>query len=94
MELVMQLTFGLTTLNILLLFALLYVYGLNWLKLRSAFVSGLVLFTIIFLMQNIMSFYFYVTSMPYFVDMVSMHVFVLTLLQTAAFAVLNIISWK
>jgi len=90
----MKLTFFFIILNISFLFALFFVYAKNWLKLKSAFTSGLLLFTIIFLVQNITSVYFYITNMPYFVNMVSMHAFVLTILQTCAFLVMNIITWK
>jgi len=94
MEFVMQATFVLTTVNIILLLALTYVYGKNWAKFRSGFTAGLLVFTLAFLVQYVTSFYFYVTSMDYYVDMVSMHVFILTLLQTIGFAVLNAISWR
>lgn len=94
MELEMQATFVLTAINILLLLSLAYIYGRNWMKVKSSFASGLLLFTAIFLIQNLTSFYFYITEMPYFVEMVSMHVLILTILQTIAFVVLNTISWK
>jgi len=94
MEFVMKATFVLTIVNIILLFLLTYLYGKNWVKMRSTFTAGLLLFTVAFLVQYVMSFYFYVTSMDYYVDMVSMHVFVLTILHTVAFTVLNKISWS
>ena len=94
MEFLMKATFVLTLLNLVLLSALFFVYIKNWLKLKSAFTAGLLLFNIIFLIQNIMSVYFYLTNMTYFVNMISMHAFMLTALQTLAFVVLNIISWN
>jgi hypothetical protein len=94
MEFVMKATFVLTAVNVVLLLMLSFVYGRNWVKMRSTFTAGLLLFTLAFLAQYALSFYFYVTSMNYFVEMVSMHVFVLTLLQTIAFTVLNSISWS
>lgn len=94
MEFVMKATYVLTLVNIVLLLLLAYVYGKNWLRIRSGFTAGLLLFTIAFLAQYMMSFYFYVTSMDYFVEMVSMHVFIVTMLQTLAFAILNAISWR
>ncbi|MBI2546379.1 hypothetical protein HYV81_04320 [Candidatus Woesearchaeota archaeon] len=94
MELEMQATFALTGINILLLLSLAYIYGRNWMKVKTSFSTGLLLFTAIFLIQSITSFYFYMTEMPYFVEMVSLHVLILTVLQTIAFSVLNVISWK
>ena len=94
MDFVMKATFVLTIVNIVLLLALSYVYGRNWMKIRSKISAGLLLFTLAFLVQYLVSFYFYMTEMHFFVDMVSMHVFVLTVLQTIAFAILNGISWS
>ncbi len=94
MEAIMWATFALTLANIVLLLALMVVYGKNWTRMRSMFTAGLLVFTIAFLLQYVTSFYFYVTNMDYYVDMVSMHVFVLTLLQTVAFGVLNKLSWS
>ena len=90
----MKLTFVLTAINLLMLLALTYVYGKNWMRLRSGFTAGLLVFTLAFLAQYVTSFYFYVTNMDYYVHMVSMHVFILTLLQTIGFAVLNGLSWR
>ena len=94
MEFEMKATFVLTIINILLLLSLGYIYGRNWLRMKSSFSLGLLLFTIVFLIQYLTSFYFYIVNMPYFVEMVSLYVMILTGLQAIAFIVLNIISWK
>ena len=94
MEFEMQATFALTIVNIILLCILGYVYGRNWMKVKSAFTSGLLIFTAVMLLQYLMSFYFYTTGMEYFVEMASMHVLILTALHTIAFAVLTFISWS
>ena len=94
MEFEMQATFVLTIINIILLLILGWIYGTSWLKIKSSFTTGLLMFTLIFLLQNLTSFYFYVTEMPYFVDMVSMHVLILTSLQTLALVIMVAISWK
>lgn len=94
MELEMKLTFALTAVNVILLLALSYIYGRNWVRLKTSFSAGLLLFTLAFLVQYVMSFYFYVVNMHFYVDMVSRHVFALTVLQTIAFSILNGISWR
>ncbi len=94
MEWTMQATFVLTAVNVVLLLALCYVYGRNWARMKSSFSLGLLVFTVAFLAQYVCSLYFYITMMDFYVDMVSMHVFVLTLLQSVAFAALNFISWR
>ena len=94
MEAIMWATFVLTVVNIILLLALMYVYGKNWVRIRSMFTAGLLLFTVAFLLQYVTSFYFYITNMQEYVGMMSMHVFIITFLQTIAFAILNKLSWN
>lgn len=94
MELMMQATLVLTIVNVALLMALGVIYGRNWLDMRSPIGAGLLLFTLAFLAQYVTSLYMYIANMAYFVEMVSMHAFIVTALQTLAFAVLNIISWR
>ena len=94
MALLMSLTTWLTGANILLLLAILSVYYKNMLKMKSSFTAGLFLFASLFLLQNLVSFYFFFTMMPYFVDAVELHVFILTALQTTAFIILNWITWR
>lgn len=89
---------GLTTLlagvNAVLLLSILYVYVRNLFRSRTVFTIGLSLFAGLFLLQNLVSLYFFLTMTPYFVDAVELHVFILTLLQTLAFAIFNWITWK
>ncbi len=90
----MQITTLLTGVNIVLLLALLYVYLGNYMKLKSSFTLGLISFVALFLIQNVVSMYYYVTMMPYFVMAVETHVLILTVLQTAAFSVFNYLTYK
>ena len=94
MSLLKQVTTYLAIANCLLLTALLYVYGKNLLKVRTSFTAGLTLFIVLFLVENLVSLYFYSTNMPYYAAAVETHVFLLSLLQTVAFAIMNWISWK
>ena len=94
MTMIMQLTSILTSVSILLLLALLWIYWQNYRKLKSGFTLGLITFALIFLIQNLMSFYYFATMMPYFVDAVEMHVFLLSMLQSIAFAVMLWNAWK
>ena len=94
MALLMQLTMYLTGLNILLIIGLLYVYGRNLKKFKSLFTLGLFIFAALFLLQNIVSFYYYITMMPLYAQGLEMHVFIFTLLQALAFLVMNYITWK
>jgi len=94
MTIIMQATTALTFLSIALLAVLLRIYWQNYAKIKSKFTIGLMLFAGVFRVQNMVSFYFFVTMMPYFVQAVEMHVFLLSLLQSIAFSVMLWNAWK
>ncbi len=94
MEFGMQATFVLTAVNIVLLLLLTYVYGRSWMRMRTSFTAGLLLFTLAFLLQYGVSLYCYLTGIESFVEMAGLNALVVTGLQTIAFAILNIISWS
>lgn len=94
MALIMQLTMYLTGLNVLLVSGLLIIYGRNLKKFKSMFTLGLFMFAGLFLLQNLMSFYFYLTMMPLYAQGLEKHVFIFTLLQSIAFSIMTYITWK
>ena len=94
MAMLMKITTFLTSISTLLLLGLLYVYYNNLRKIKSKFTIGLFIFAILFLIQNIVSLYFYLTMMDYYASQVEVHVFILTLLQTIAFLILLKITWE
>lgn len=94
MAMLMNFTTTLTLISILLLLGLLYVYSKNLKKIKSKFTIGLFLFALLFLIQNLMSFYYYLTMMKYYAPEVEVHVFILTLLQTIAFGILLKLTWE
>ena len=91
---IMKLTAFLAAVSILLLLGLVYVYYKNLKSIRSKFTIGLFVFALLFLIQNIVSFYYYITMMSYYAPEVEIHVFILTLLQTLALSVLLKITWE
>lgn len=94
MEFIMNLTAWLTALNILLIVSLLIVYMKNVLRARSTFTIGLVLFALLFLVQNVVSLFFSLTMMPLYEQGVENFVLVLTSIHTIAFIILNVITWR
>ncbi|MBI2146819.1 hypothetical protein HYU22_05795 [Candidatus Woesearchaeota archaeon] len=85
---------ALTIISIMALLGLVYVYYKNLKKIKSKFTIGLLVFAILFLVQNVISLYFYVTRMEYYVPEVELHMFFLSLLQTLGFLVLLKITWE
>ncbi|MBI2647161.1 hypothetical protein HYW99_01675 [Candidatus Woesearchaeota archaeon] len=93
MAMLMGITTSLTAISTLLLIGLLYVYYKNLKKIKSKFTIGLFVFAVLFLLQNLVSLYFYLTMMYYYAPQVEVHVFIFSLLQTIAFLVLLKITW-
>ena len=94
MDTIMNLTTILTAVSSLSLLGLLYIYIKNLKNIKSKFTIGLLIFAVLFLLQNLISLYFYFTMTEYFVPQVEVHVFILTLLQTIAFLILLKITWE
>ena len=90
----MKVTATLTGISILLLLGMLYVYYKNFRTARSKFTIGLFIFAVLFLIQSLVSLYYYITMMDYYAPDVEVHAFILTLLQTIAFAILLKITWE
>ena len=87
-------SFVFSSINCILIMSLLYVYIKNAMKIKSFFTMGLLIFALLFLIQNIFSIYFYITMMPYYVDGVEYLGFIYSIIQTIAFTILNIITWR
>ena len=84
----------LTGISTLLLLGLLFIYYKNLKKIKSNFTIGLFIFALLFLIQNLVSLYYFITMMKYYAPEVEAHVFILTLLQAIGFAILLKITWE
>ena len=93
-SLIMNITTILAGISTLLLLGLLYVYSKSLKKIKSKFTAGLFIFALLFLIQNLVSLYYYITMMKYYSPEVEIHVFILTLLQAMGFAILLKITWE
>ena len=90
----MNATTVLTGISTIFLLGLLYVYYKNLKQAKSKFTIGLFLFALLFLAQNLVSLYYYITMMEYYAPEVEVHVFILTLLQAIGFMILLKITWE
>ena len=93
-SLIMNITTAITAVSTIFLLGLLYVYSKNLKKIKSRFTIGLLIFALLFLFQNLISLYYYITMMKYYAPEVEVHVFILTLLQAIGFLILLIITWE
>ena len=94
MAMLMNITTILTGISTLLLLGLLYVYYKNLKSIKSKFTIGLFIFAGLLLLQSLVSLYYYLTMMDYYVPAVEKHVFIFTLLQTVGFGILLKITWE
>ncbi|MBI2649697.1 hypothetical protein HYX04_00105 [Candidatus Woesearchaeota archaeon] len=94
MAMLMNITTILAVISVIALGMLLHIYIKNLKKIKSKFTIGLLVFALLFLLQNLVSLYYYLTMMKYYTPEVEVHVFILTLLQTIAFLILLKITWE
>ncbi|MBI2657954.1 hypothetical protein HYX08_04645 [Candidatus Woesearchaeota archaeon] len=94
MAMLMNLTTMMAVVSSIALAGLLHIYIRNLKKIKSNFTIGLFIFALLFLIQNLVSLYYYLTMMEYYSPEVELHVFILTLLQTIGFLVLLKITWE
>ncbi len=84
----------LTAIATVILVILLVIYARNLSKVKARFTWGLFIIALVWLVEKVMSLYYYVTMMDYYVPEVSTQVFLLSLLQTIALMVLLKITWE
>lgn len=93
MSWMMQATTLLTGTAVVLLLVLLGMYIKNILVVKSKLLWGLIIFIALFLVQNSVSLYYYLTMMDYYVPAVEPHMFIFSVAQTVAFGIMLWISW-
>jgi len=79
-----------STVNVLLLVGLLWIYAGSFKKVRAEFTAGLLFFAALFLVQNLISLYSFLTMFMYYAAGVTWLVLTITVVQTAG---LGIILW-
>ena len=76
--------------NVLLLLWLIWIYAGSFRKVRAEFTAGLLFFAALFLVQNLISLYSFLTMFMYYAADVTGIVLAITIVQTAG---LGIILW-
>jgi len=75
-------------LNVLLLIGFIVLYGNSFRKIQAQFTAGLIFFAALFLIQNLVALYSYLTMFMYYAEDLGPFVAVITVAQTAGLAVL------
>ena len=79
-----------SSINVLLLIGLIWIYASNFRKVRAQFTAGLFFFAALFLVQNLISLYSFLTMFMYYAAGVTGIVLAITVVQTAG---LGVILW-
>ena len=74
--------------NVLLLLGLIWVYGNAYRRIRAQFTAGLLFFTALFLVQNLLALYSFLAMFMYYAADVGGFVLAYTIVQTAGLIVL------
>lgn len=77
-----------STVNVLLLIGLIWIYASSFMKVRAQFTGGLIFFAALFLVQNLISLYSFLTMFMYYAADVTGIMLAITIVQTAGLAVI------
>jgi len=77
-----------SAINVLLLLALLWIYGSSFRKVKAEFTVGLLFFAALFLAQNLISLYSFLTMFMYYAAGITWIVLTITIVQTAGLAII------
>ncbi|MFQ6013062.1 MAG: hypothetical protein ACE5LS_05405 [Thermoplasmata archaeon] len=94
MSMLMYVSIGGAVANLLFVGALLYVYGTTYQRMRTGFTLGLLVFAGLFLLQNAVTLFSYLTSMSIYAAGVDLHVALFTWTQTLGLGVLLATTWR
>lgn len=83
-----QVTTALLALNIILLLVIIWFNGTSYMKVKAQYTVFLLIFSAIFLIENVTSLVFFVKNLELYIPKMATHVLVITGLQTVAFGCL------
>jgi hypothetical protein len=89
-EIMAQVAAFFSSINVLLLIGLIWIYASSFRKVRAQFTAGLLFFAALFLVQNLISLYSFLTMFMYYAAGVTGIVLAITVVQTAG---LGVILW-
>ncbi len=88
------LSLGINAINVIILGLLLYVYTKNYRHIKSKYNMGLVVFSLLFIIENIISIHLGIFSWPYFETVIITHIVIINMIQLLGLATLLYITWK
>jgi len=94
MEMMMESSLGLQVLNMVLLSVLIFFYVRNLMKFRSDMTTGLLVFAVFLLVQNVMGLFFGLSSLQSMTDDFENYVFFMNFMETIALLALFWVTWK
>ena len=88
------LSLGINIVNVIILGLLLSIYMKNYRHIKSKYNLGLLIFSLLFLAENLISVHLGIFSWPYFEDEIIFHIVLINIIQLSGLATLLHITWK
>ena len=88
------LSLGINIVNVIILGLLLNIYMKNYRHIKSKYNLGLLIFSLLFLAENVISVHLGIFSWPYFEDEIIFHIVLINIIQLFGLATLLHITWK
>jgi hypothetical protein len=88
------LSLGINLVNVIILAMLIYVYGKNYRHIKSSHNLGLLIFSLLFLAENLIAIHLGIFSWPYFQIDIIYHIMLINTVQLLGLFVLLKITWK
>lgn len=94
MEMVIETAFALQIINVVLLSGLISIYVRNFMKIKSNFTIGLLIFAGFLMVQNIVGIYLGIDYLGVMTESFENYVFAVNITETIALIALFWVSWK
>lgn len=88
------LSLGVNLINVIILVMLLYVYTKNYRHIKSDYNMGLLVFSSLFLVENLIAVHLAIFSWPYFATDIIFHIVIINFIQLLGLLALLRITWK
>lgn len=88
------LSLGINSINVIILVMLLYVFTKNYRHIKSDYNLGLLIFSSLFLIENLIAIHLGIFSWPYYAVDIIAHIVVINFIQLLGLLSLLYITWK
>lgn len=91
---IIYVSLGINAVNIIILAMLLFVFLRNFRHIRSSYNAGLIVFALVFLIENVLSMHLGIFAWPSYAATIISHIVLINVIQFFGLLVLFYITWK